>query len=211
MEFQTTVSNEDIDRFMKYDAMIYDEWKKTIQTYIIYGAGITKALSEKNYGSIDYCVHNIYLMHQDGDKVVIELLEKIEREDELTQEDMGKLVLLPFMKSNKSRVEITMDSAHIASKITDQEKQNQILAFILTMSANFLNKDEMDQILGVMKMTKLYERLEAELLEKGMEKGILKMAQQMVKEGASIEFVMKVTKLPEETIKNLVKDSNSLH
>lgn len=214
LEFQTTASESDIDRFMKYDSMIYDEWKKSIQTYAIYGRGISKAIDEKNYGSIHYKVHNIFLMYLDGDQIVVDLWKKVESGQELTEEDMGKLVLLPFMKSKKSRADITLDSAFIAGKINDQEKQSQVLAFILAMSANFLNENEMDQILGVMKMTRLYERLEAELIEKGykkgmemgMEKAILETATHMLKEGASIEFVMKVTKLSEEQVKSLLED-----
>ncbi|WHY87124.1 hypothetical protein QNH39_04475 [Neobacillus novalis] len=69
------------------------------------------------------------------------------------------------MNSKKSRSDITLDSAYISGKIKDQEKQSQILAFILTMSANVLNVDEMDQILGVMKMTNLSEEKVKSLLK----------------------------------------------
>lgn len=208
LEFQTTTSEELIDRLMLYDSLINNKWKLPIVTYVIYGAGINDAIDTKNYGSITYQVQNIYIGHRDGDHIFKQLWNKIENGEELTDEEMGNLVLLPLMKSKKSRAEMTMDSAYIASKVKNQEKQNQILAFLLTISINYLNEDETEQLLGVMSMTKLYEKIVEkgyiEGMEKGIEKGIIETAIRMLKEGADIPFVMKVTGLSEQKINELL-------
>lgn len=96
---------------------------------MIYGAGIKKAIDTKNYGSIYYQVHNVYMEAQDRDQVLLELWNKIESGEELMGEDMGKLVLLPFMHSMKSRVDMAIDSAYIASKKRPRKAKSNLCLY----------------------------------------------------------------------------------
>ncbi|MDR3599884.1 MAG: hypothetical protein P4L49_05280 [Desulfosporosinus sp.] len=54
LEFQSTQGPEELARFMEYDVALYRKRHKTIQTYVVYGAGISDAPQVLNCGSINY-------------------------------------------------------------------------------------------------------------------------------------------------------------
>ncbi|WP_128896060.1 hypothetical protein [Longirhabdus pacifica] len=227
LEFQTTSKQEDLDRFMKYDALLYDKYKKPVRTAVIYGADVLSAKSECNYGSITYHVSNIFLNNYDGDMITVELMKKAENEEEFSQEELAKLILLPLMKTSESRSERVIDSGQIARKIKNEEIQNRILAMILAMSHKFLSDEQIDEFLEVMEMNKVFEAIEKKAwekgiakgieqgieqgiekgieqgIEKGLEKGIQGIAEKMLKENVDIKTIKKFTGLSEEEIKNL--------
>ncbi|MEQ8168221.1 MAG: hypothetical protein ABRQ38_04940 [Candidatus Eremiobacterota bacterium] len=49
MEFQTIFSLKDLERFKLYDALLYEQKKKPVNTAIIYGAGISDKFIDKVY------------------------------------------------------------------------------------------------------------------------------------------------------------------
>ncbi|MFD2617860.1 hypothetical protein [Terrilactibacillus laevilacticus] len=201
LEFQTTTKGEDLDRFMKYDALLYDRYKKPVRTVIVFGADVKDAIESKSYGSIFYQPEFIFLSNQDGDALVKDLWMKVENGESLSNADMGKLILLPLMKTEVKRSERVLDSAQIASKIPDKDMQTKVLSFIITISHKFLSEDETNKMLEVIEMTPLYEeitkRSQAEALD-----NVFK-AIELLREHKEIDYIAEKTHLPKERIISL--------
>ena len=67
LEFQTTVNIADLERFIVYDVVLYEQKKKPVNTAVIYGVGITKAPEIFDHGSVKYFTHAVYMNKYDGD------------------------------------------------------------------------------------------------------------------------------------------------
>jgi hypothetical protein len=107
LEFQTTVSKEDMKRFLLYDARITSREKqeRIINTAVIYSGNIQQAPEMLDCGSILYRVTNVYMKDYDGDAEYKKLHQKITAEEMLDDEDLMKLVFLPLMKSRENMKE----------------------------------------------------------------------------------------------------------
>ena len=93
LEFQTTTKNENLIRFLLYDARLYKKDRILINTAVIYSGDIEKATKDINIGSIRYEVSNIFMKAFNGDEIFADLLCKIEGKEKLTEKD--KVNLLP--------------------------------------------------------------------------------------------------------------------
>ena len=69
VEFQTTYSIKDIERFKLYDALLYEKKKKPIHTAVIYGPGITDTVTFFDHGSLKYNTYAVYMHNYDGDTI----------------------------------------------------------------------------------------------------------------------------------------------
>ncbi len=70
LEFQTTISKEDLKRFLLYDARITsrEEKGRIINTAVIYAGNIQQAPETLDCGSILYRVTNVYMKDYNGDR-----------------------------------------------------------------------------------------------------------------------------------------------
>ena len=69
-EFQSTKKNDDIYRFQLYDAHLISQYKKPIETYVIYTNDILKVNNELDYGSVKYKFNPIYMGNFSADKIL---------------------------------------------------------------------------------------------------------------------------------------------
>ncbi|PEA55015.1 hypothetical protein CON64_10055 [Bacillus pseudomycoides] len=199
LEFQTTHNKEDLDRFMKYDALLYDKYKQEIRTIVIFGAGIKKAKSGKRFGTISYELESVFLENKNGDEVVKHLMDKAENEHSLSSAELGELVLLPLMKTKGSRKERAKDALQIATYVKDTTEQTQALSMIFVMANKFLQERDLEELIGGIRMTKLYE-----IIKEETEQNVLAAAKMILK-GMSVEEISQKLNLPVEQIQEWKK------
>ncbi len=104
---------------------------------------------------------------------------------------------LDFKSLKKEKELIMLDKINKFVKLISSDRID------IKKALEALNKE--DKMGGMMKMINEIER---KGIEKGMEKGKIETAIEMLRDGAEIAFVQKYTKLPMEKIKELEKELN---
>jgi predicted house-cleaning noncanonical NTP pyrophosphatase (MazG superfamily) len=172
LEFQTTYQESDFDRFMFYNSLLFEKHKKPIITSIIYGAEVLNAPVEKDYGSIHFKPKGIFMKDFNGDHVLHQIMAKVESKQELNQEELLQLMLLPLMKTNDTRSQRVLDAVSVAGQIPDKETKKNVLTMLAIFSAKFLNEEEMDTLIGGFQMVNVFEELGKRYMEQGKQAGI---------------------------------------
>lgn len=174
IEFQTTDKGEnDLCRFLAYDAVYSHKTGKNVITYVIYSGGIKSVKTELNMGLFTYRIQPIYLKDRNADEVFEKIRQKQEDGTELTEEDYASLSLTPLMSGNM-KIKEKIKEAVILSKKKRGLTAEKTMAMLYTLADKFLDSKDLDEIKEVISMTRLGQMLLDEGMEKGMKKGMKK-------------------------------------
>ena len=172
IEFQTTDKGEnDLRRFLAYDAVYSHKTGKNVITYVIYSGGIKSVKTELNMGLFTYRIQPIYLKDRNADEVFEKIRQKQEDGTELTEEDYASLSLTPLMSGNM-KIKEKIKEAVILSKKKRGLTAEKTMAMLYTLADKFLDSKDLDEIKEVISMTRLGQMLLDEGMEKGMNKGM---------------------------------------
>ena len=172
IEFQTTDKGEnDLRRFLAYDAVYSHKTGKNVITYVIYSGGIKSVKTELNMGLFTYRIQPIYLKDRNTDEVFEKIRQKQEDGTELTEEDYASLSLTPLMSGNM-KIKEKIKEAVILSKKKRGLTAEKTMAMLYTLADKFLDSKDLDEIKEVISMTRLGQMLLDEGMEKGMKKGM---------------------------------------
>lgn len=172
IEFQTTDKGEnDLRRFLAYDAVYSHKTGKNVITYVIYSGGIKSVKTELNMGLFTYRIQPIYLKDRNADEVFEKIRQKQEDGTELTEEDYASLSLTPLMFGNM-KIKEKIKEAVILSKKKRGLTAEKTMAMLYTLADKFLDSKDLDEIKEVISMTRLGQMLLDEGMEKGMKKGM---------------------------------------
>lgn len=153
--YQSSAKPKDLDQLfvnlMWYDLKIYEKHEKLISTIVVLGPEVFEAELRRDLGAIKYRVTDaIWLSRWNGDQISEELTSNVMQNGELTDEDLSKLVLLPFMQTNVSRYQVAVEVFEIVNQLFDHGKRDVVLKLIKTMAGKLLTGDY-DQVVQALK------------------------------------------------------------
>lgn len=198
LEFQTTASVADLERFKVYDVALYEQKKKTIHTVVIYGAGIGKAPETLDHGSVKYITQAVYRDRYDGDKIYRELVDKVNRGAALSDIDRLNLIFLPLMKSATGKSQRAIEAVELAGKIPDEQQQMLLIGCLVGISDKFIDKEYVRKMMEVLRMTRVFQEIYAE----GRAEGRVEGKQEVVRDYLDMKFGFDSLEL-QEKIKKL--------
>ncbi len=205
-EFQTTYKQEDLARFMVSDAMLYYKEGKRIRTVVVYSSNITNTMTTLDFGSINYTVEAFYMLSLDGDSTYESISAKVDAKEPLTKNDLMSIVFLPLMKNSVDKVTRIKQSIEISKKLKTVTEQLQIQAMLDMLAEKFIKDDEtLAQIKEVLNMSAIAEMIR----EDAVHDRDVTIARNAFKEGATLEFVRKITGLDTNTLKKVYEEVNS--
>jgi hypothetical protein len=158
-EFQTSFKIEDLTRFSRYDSLIFDREKRTVNTIIVYSADVKEIIEKINIGSMKYEPTSIMMNKYDGDSIFSELELKFKEKQELTDIDILNLIFLPLMKSNIPKFELAKKSIELAKMIEDERKQETCLVSAVAFSVKYLSEAEIIELWEGIKMVNVISKL----------------------------------------------------
>lgn len=161
-EFQST--NEGLDglkRFRVYEAMTSYQYKVEVITYVLFSGKIKNPMTEFTEGSNTYRIRPIIMRHENADKVIANLQDKIQKGEILTREDLVPLILVPLMDGESSQKERIKSAYEITRKATmvDREEIRKIETVIYAMADKFLDEVDLEKVKEEVKMTRLGQML----------------------------------------------------
>ena len=199
-EFQTT-KEQDLYRFLLYDAHLTAHYKKPVKTIVLYIRDVLEAPDRLNAGGIEYRVENVYLKSRDAEAVLKRLEEHI-RLDVWQPEDRFDLAFVPHMRHPRmSGQEVLQRTLDLALAISDDNERNLMAGILLGLSGKAMSDEDIDRLKEVLKMTDPVKAIEREAAESKARE----IALTMLAEGVDVETVVRFTKLQREQVEELRK------
>lgn len=203
--FETRYSIGKLIHCAGYDLRLFARDGRKVHTVIIYSADVEKKPDTLDIGVMVYEPDVILMYDYDGSSVFSELDAKLKAGQELTDVDMLNLILLPLMKHTISRKELAVRSVELAQTIKDTTKRNACIAATFAFASKYLEKEEAEKLLEVIRLADLAVML----VEREVERKMITVAKNALRKGSAIDFVKDITDLDESIIKQLQAELDS--
>ena len=183
-EFQSTNGGiADLRRFHAYEALLHYSTGKEVITYFIFTGGIRTAVFEESYGINTYHTIPIYMAQKDADLILEHIIRKKNKGTDLTDEDFVQLALTPVMSSRRSMPERIMTAVRLLKDETRPSAAHAIAMVYAFAEKMMPESKELQEIKGVMLMTRLGQMIFDDGLEQGREQGLKQGREQGLKQG----------------------------
>jgi len=183
-----------------YDTRLYERDERLVNTAVIYTADVKKKPNALNIGTLTYDPGVILMADYDGDTTFTELQNKIKSNQELSDTDVLRLVLLPLMSHTMPRYELASSAIALAKTISDQQKKDACIAATFAFASKYLDEEKLENLKEVLEMTGL-----AKLFIMDERVAI---ARDMIKDGEPLAKIMKYSRLSESEILKLQEEVN---
>ena len=203
LEFETSYKKDNLLRFAKYDLRLYERDRRDINTVVVYSSDVKSAAASLKIGSLEYAPKIVMMCRFDGNAIYSGLESKLKAKQNLADADLLNLIFLPLLLSDIPKLELAKKSIELAKTIENDIKRDTCIASTVAFMEKYLNNDEIKNILGVIKMTKVAEMLVEEAVEETETRKAAEMAKKALKKGLSLEDISDLTGLSIDAIKEL--------
>ena len=198
--------------YLKYFARIterlYNEVGRFVplKLVIIYTADVKRGTTDPvlDTGGVRMEIEEAFLTELDATSIWEGLKQKIESGEDLSDEDMMRMIIYPLtFRGRKAKQEAVGRAIGLAKRIADENRMYFVLKMMLVFSDKFITNEDTEKIKEVLTMTKL-DRLYAEEKRQAVDTAVNKavadttdhIAKKLLKKGNSVEDVADTTELP---------------
>ena len=174
-EFQSTNGGiTDLKRFRVYEAITSQQNKVPVITYVLFSGKIKNPKYQFTEGINTYRVIPIVMQNKNADRIIRKLLKKQKKSRPISREELVSLVLTPLMQGKIPMKDRIKNAFQIIGKehCMKIEEVQKMQAVIYALAEKFLRNEEMDEIKGVMNMTRLGQMLVDDGIFQGMSLGM---------------------------------------
>ena len=168
-EFHKTNTTEEIIlRNIQYAVNFRLEKKEYIKSYVISLADAKRSIKKAKIGpDLEIEIPFIFFKDYNGDEILKNIKNKIEKHINIDEYDLFNLILIPFMKHEKSDYEITKELIYLVNEMElKEEQQYQIKACQIILVDIFIPKNEKKKMIKVVNMgSEFLENYEKELIQ----------------------------------------------
>lgn len=208
VEFQTTnKGKDDLRRFRAYESLLSFQTGRDVVTYVVYSNGIQNVNTILETGINKYNIKPISLYDRNGDAVIQEIENKLNKNLEITKQDLIALTFTPIMSGELSRLDKIIKSIRLVKRIDDEYKYD-VESMLYAFADKFLKGKDLEKVKEEISMTKLGEMLVEDGIKKGEEKKAIEIAKTAIKEGMTDELIAKITGLTESQV-SIIRQSIS--
>ena len=212
-------TEEDIERFFQYVSSLRYFKKRKIELYILCTQKVDYTEKEVILNDDSkYVMHIISLKDIKAKDIFINLENKLQNNERITQEDIASLQLIAYTDYDESTFDVLKKARFLLEEITDYIADNQddndpifnfndklaIIYLFSVLSENMLNNDERKRYVEETEM--LINPRERYYKEQGWEEGRkesrFEIAKMLLEEGVPLEVISKCTELDKEEIIN---------
>ena len=203
-------------KYINYIARVmeryYNEEHKIIdlRMIVIYTGDVTNAESVLKTTCFSMTVEQAFLSNLPGDDIYSNIRNKIEAQEDLTDENLMQLIILPLTEVGKEKKKERLRQViDLAKKVREEKKQVYIIAGVLVNSDKFIDDSYSEEIRRWLKMTKVFKLFEEEKQEAvniAKKETTEEMAVKLIKLGLDNTEIMMVTGLTREDLDLLRKE-----
>lgn len=125
-----------------------------VRMAIIYNQKVKEARNTLSFGDILICSESIFMSELNVEKVLSELKVKV-LEDNLTQADKIKFMMLPLMKNENEHLNIIRESVQLAKSIKTERDEAIVLNGLIESSDKFIDEKQAKEFKELLEMTKI--------------------------------------------------------
>ena len=164
---------EDQARYAHYDIELFKQRQQKIHRVIVYTAGVKGNPVPINANAISQTQKFIHLdQDYDGDKILQDLQDKIDRGEPLTNIDKLHIILLPMMSvSDQSRSQRAWEVTTTISRLPDKDLGYYLIGAMLGTNYSWIVDPEKKKILEVLLMAQPFQDFYQSFVDKGKEEG----------------------------------------
>ena len=209
-EYESTVEPDDFIKYTEYVTRAYKQLKTQgvkvgkIIIGVIYTGDILNAPDIWDMGALSVHVRQVFLARFDTEGIYSGIKAKVETGENLTDEELLKLIILPLTQPDKSRKQqLIEDTVNLARQLSDEKQQLFAVAGVLTATDKFIDRSYSDQIKEWVRMTKvsrLFEEEKIEAVNVALREKTLQIARNLLLDGIDYLKVMKCTGLTREEV-----------
>lgn len=173
-EFQSTNGGiTDLKRFRVYEALTSQENKVPVVTYVLFSGKIQNQQYQFTEGINTYRVIPIIMQNKNADRIIHKLMKKQARGKPIDRQELVALALTPLMQGKIPMKDRIKNALQIVGReiCLKAEETQKIQAVIYALAEKFLKYEEMDEIKGVMNMTRLGQMLVDDGISQGLPQG----------------------------------------
>lgn len=173
-EFQSTNGGiTDLKRFRVYEALTSQENKVPVVTYVLFSGKIQNPQYQFTEGINTYRVIPIIMQNKNADRIIHKLMKKQARGKPIDRQELVALALTPLMQGKIPMKDRIKNALQIVGReiCLKAEETQKIQAVIYALAEKFLKNEEMDEIKGVMNMTRLGQMLVDDGISQGLSQG----------------------------------------
>jgi predicted transposase/invertase (TIGR01784 family) len=172
-EYSSTVEkDEDFVKYTDYVSRAYKQLKtmgvkvRNIIIGVIYTGDILTAPAVWDTGALIVTIKQVFLAKFDTETIYSGINTKINTGENLTDEEMLKLIILPLTQPNKDKKQkLIEDTVNLAKRLPDEKQHVFAIAVILAATDKFIDRGYSDQIKEWIRMTKVARLFEEEKIE----------------------------------------------
>ena len=210
VEFQSSVVTEDdVDRFMKYAVLTYLREGKNVHIYVISTVEEQDRVIKRKWNLFnEFTIYIKSLKSIDGNKTLNRIKQKI-KNNEVNNEDIADLETIIFMKSDKSVVELLWEIATLVNCIENMDGNEiyDLKMFLEMYVRKFVDDEyEAEKLMELIEMKKdLYHRTVDTIMSRGESKGEARIINNLLKNGFTLDEICAMVNLEKNYVLNLLK------
>lgn len=200
-------------KYMNYITRVLERYDrdnieiKDLRMIVIYTGDVEKAKATLEMSCFTLRTEQVFLSHLDGELIYKSIRHKIELKEELTEEDLMQLIILPLTDKGKMKKQDRIKQVvELAKDIKEEKQQLFVLTGILVNTNQFIDRDYAEQVRRWLSMNKVFQIFEEEkqeainrvILEKDRE-----FAEKLIAMDLEAVKIMKVTGLTREQIEEI--------
>jgi hypothetical protein len=179
---------------------------------VIYTGDVNEAAAEYDIGALKVRTEQVFLSGFDTEGIYGDLKRKIEAKEQLSDDDLMRLIILSLTQPEKERKQqLARDCVNLAKQIQDDRQMTFALAGILTAANKFIGREYSNLVKEWMSMTyisMLYEEEKIEAVNEARYDEKRNAALEMLRDGEDILKIMKYTKLTRAQIEQAWEETN---
>lgn len=192
---------------------------RPIRMIVIYTADIKpeQTRPKLDAGCLQFQLEEAFLMKLDSKRIESDICKRLDRGEELTEEELMQFIILPLTYEGKTRKqECIRRCFEMAKKVEDETKQIFLLAGMLVFSDKVVDTEDSKRIQEWIMMTKVAKLFEEEKIEYGRlasEKAARESEERLIKRMLEHHYSIKeimdiVISLTEEDVRKLSEEIN---
>ena len=206
VEFQSSVVTEDdVDRFMKYAVLTHLREGKNVHIYVISTVEEQDRVIRRKWNLFnEFTIYIKSLKSIDGNKTLNRIKQRI-KNNEVNNEDIADLETIIFMKSDKSVVELLWEIATLVNCIENMDGNElyDLKMFLEMYVRKFVDDEyEAQKLMELIEMKKdLYHRT----VDTIMSRGEAKIINNLLENGFTLDEICAMVNLEKNYVLNLLK------
>ena len=211
VDYESKFLNDDILDYLSYVCRILKRLGKgwigvKIRVLILYTSDVEQANDVLDIGCLTFKIEQAFLCGLDTACIYENIKKKIKCHEKLTDDENMQMIILPLTVKGKQEKQVLLkEIIMLAKEIQNENDRTFIMAGLLTFADKIISSQLAEEIRREIRMLKVERIIFEEGLEEGEHRKQIKIAENMIRAGKTIQEIAEFTEMAIEDILKIPK------